>query len=156
MRLCLKKMQPLTMISALNRHRQRRFARPSKWFARLTGIRRRYLPVPICCRPGSAAVRMLQAGGLPMEVPVMSAGEMFTKPTAMFHRNFLAMETEELLRANPLDGAVLLGGCDKSTPALLMGAFSMNLPSIYMPCGPMIRGLWRGETLASGSDDGFG
>ena len=95
---------------------------------------------------------VLQAGGLPMEVPVMSAGEMFTKPTAMFHRNFLAMETEELLRANPLDGAVLLGGCDKSTPALLMGAFSMNLPAIYMPCGPMIRGLWRGETLASGSD----
>jgi dihydroxy-acid dehydratase len=95
---------------------------------------------------------VLQAGGMPMEVPVMSAGEMFTKPTAMFHRNFLAMETEELLRANPLDGAVLLGGCDKSTPALLMGAFSMNLPAIYMPCGPMIRGLWRGETLASGSD----
>jgi len=95
---------------------------------------------------------VLQAGGLPMEVPVMSAGEMFTKPTAMFHRNFLAMETEELLRANPLDGAVLLGGCDKSTPALLMGAFSMNLPAIYMPCGPMIRGLWNGETLGSGSD----
>jgi dihydroxyacid dehydratase/phosphogluconate dehydratase len=95
---------------------------------------------------------VLQAGGLPMEVPVMSAGEMFTKPTAMFHRNFLAMETEELLRANPLDGAVLLGGCDKSTPALLMGAFSMNLPAIYMPCGPMIRGLWHGQTLGSGSD----
>jgi dihydroxy-acid dehydratase len=95
---------------------------------------------------------VLQAGGLPLEVPVMSAGEMYTKPTAMFHRNFLAMETEELLRANPLDGAVLLGGCDKSTPGLLMGAFSMNLPSIYMPCGPMIRGLWQGNTLGSGSD----
>lgn len=95
---------------------------------------------------------VLQAGGLPMEVPVMSAGEMYTKPTAMFHRNFLAMEVEELLRANPIDGAVLLGGCDKSTPALLMGAFSMNLPAIYMPCGPMIRGLWHGETLGSGSD----
>jgi dihydroxy-acid dehydratase len=95
---------------------------------------------------------ILQAGGMPLEVPVMSAGEMYTKPTAMFHRNFLAMETEELLRANPLDGAVLLGGCDKSTPALLMGAFSMNLPSIYVPCGPMIRGLWHGNTLGSGSD----
>jgi dihydroxy-acid dehydratase len=95
---------------------------------------------------------VLQAGGLPFEVPVMSAGEMLTKPTAMFHRNFLAMETEELLRANPLDGAVLLGGCDKSTPGLLMGAFSMNIPIIYVPCGPMIRGNWRGETLGSGSD----
>ena len=95
---------------------------------------------------------VLQAGGLPMEVPVMSAGESYTKPTAMFHRNFLSMEVEELLRANPLDGAVLLGGCDKSTPALLMGAFSMNLPCIFMPCGPMIRGLWHGQTLGSGSD----
>jgi dihydroxy-acid dehydratase len=93
-----------------------------------------------------------QAGGMPLEVPVMSAGEMLTKPTAMFHRNFLAMEVEELLRANPLDGAVLLGGCDKSTPALLMGAFSMNIPVIYIPCGPMIRGNWRGQTLGSGSD----
>jgi dihydroxy-acid dehydratase len=70
----------------------------------------------------------------------------------MFHRNFLAMETEELLRANPLDGSVLIGGCDKSTPGLLMGAFSMNLPAIYVPCGPMIRGLWQGNTLGSGSD----
>lgn len=93
-----------------------------------------------------------QAGGMPMEVPVMSAGEMLTKPTSMFHRNFLAMEVEELLRANPLDGAVLLGGCDKSTPALLMGAFSMNIPIIYVPCGPMIRGNWHGQTLGSGSD----
>lgn len=95
---------------------------------------------------------ILQAGGHPMEVPVMSAGEMLTKPTAMFHRNFLAMETEEMLRANPIDGAVLLGGCDKSTPGLLMGAFSMDIPVIYMPCGPMMKGNWRGETLGSGSD----
>jgi dihydroxy-acid dehydratase len=93
-----------------------------------------------------------QAGGMPMEVPVMSVGEMLTKPTSMFHRNFLAMEVEELLRANPLDGAILMGGCDKSTPALLMGAFSMNLPIVYVPCGPMIRGNWRGQTLGSGSD----
>jgi len=95
---------------------------------------------------------ILQAGGHPMEIPVMSAGEMLTKPTAMFHRNFLAMETEEMLRANPIDGAVLLGGCDKSTPGLLMGAFSMDIPVIYMPCGPMMKGNWRGETLGSGSD----
>ena len=95
---------------------------------------------------------ILQAGGHPMEIPVMSAGEMLTKPTAMFHRNFLAMETEEMLRANPIDGAVLLGGCDKSTPGLLMGAFSMDIPVIYMPCGPMIKGNWRGDTLGSGSD----
>lgn len=95
---------------------------------------------------------ILQAGGHPMEIPVMSAGEMLTKPTAMFHRNFLAMETEEMLRANPIDGAVLLGGCDKSTPGLLMGAFSMDIPIIYMPCGPMMKGNWRGETLGSGSD----
>ena len=95
---------------------------------------------------------ILQAGGHPMEIPVMSVGEMLTKPTAMFHRNFLAMETEEMLRANPIDGAVLLGGCDKSTPGLLMGAFSMDIPVIYMPCGPMMKGNWRGETLGSGSD----
>lgn len=95
---------------------------------------------------------ILQAGGHPMEIPVMSVGEMLTKPTAMFHRNFLAMETEEMLRANPIDGAVLLGGCDKSTPGLLMGAFSMDIPIIYMPCGPMMKGNWRGETLGSGSD----
>lgn len=95
---------------------------------------------------------ILQAGGHPMEIPVLSAGEQLTKPTAMFHRNLLAMETEEVLRANPLDAAVLLGGCDKSTPGLLMGAFSMDIPVIYMPCGPMIKGNWRGETLGSGSD----
>jgi dihydroxy-acid dehydratase len=95
---------------------------------------------------------VFQAGGHPMEIPVMSVGEMLTKPTAMFHRNFLAMETEEMLRANPIDGAVLLGGCDKSTPGLLMGAFSMDIPVIYMPCGPMMKGNWRGETLGSGSD----
>jgi dihydroxy-acid dehydratase len=95
---------------------------------------------------------VLQAGGHPMEVPVMSVGEMLTKPTTMFHRNFLAMETEEVLRAHPIDGAVLLGGCDKSTPGLLMGAFSADIPVIYMPCGPMMKGNWRGTTLGSGSD----
>lgn len=95
---------------------------------------------------------VLQAGGWPLEVPVMSVGEMFTKPTSMLYRNFLAMETEEMLRSNPLDGAILLGGCDKSTPGLLMGAFTMNIPVIYMPCGPMMKGNWHGEVLGSGSD----
>ncbi|MEN9021711.1 MAG: L-arabinonate dehydratase [Verrucomicrobiales bacterium] len=95
---------------------------------------------------------VLQAGGLPVEMPVMSVGEMFTKPTSMLYRNFLAMETEETLRCNPIDGAVLLGGCDKTTPALLMGALSMNIPVVYVPAGPMLRGNWRGEVLGSGSD----
>jgi len=73
-----------------------------------------------------------------MEMPAISLGETFQKPTTMMYRNFLAMETEELLRSYPVDGCVLLGGCDKNTPALLMGAFSMNLPSIFVPAGPML------------------
>jgi dihydroxy-acid dehydratase len=82
----------------------------------------------------------------------MSLSEPFQKPTTMLYRNFLAMETEELLRSHPVDGAVLMGGCDKTTPALIMGATSMNLPAIYMPAGPMLRGNWRDATLGSGSD----
>src|ERR1700748_1778357 len=82
----------------------------------------------------------------------MSLGEAFQKPTTMLYRNLLAMETEELLRSYPADGCVLMGGCDKTTPALLMGAISMNLPAIYLPAGPMLRGNWRGEILGSGSD----
>jgi dihydroxy-acid dehydratase len=93
-----------------------------------------------------------QAGGFPVEVPAVSLGETFMKPTTMLYRNLLAMETEELLRANPVDGVVLLGGCDKTVPALLMGATSMNLPAIFVPAGPMLRGHWRGQTLGSGSD----
>jgi dihydroxy-acid dehydratase len=93
-----------------------------------------------------------QAGGFPVELPAMSLSEPIQKPTTMLYRNFLAMETEELLRSYPIDGAVLMGGCDKTTPALLMGAFSMNLPTIYMPAGPMLNGRWRGQTLGSGSD----
>ena len=93
-----------------------------------------------------------QAGGFPIELPAMSLAEPFQKPTTMLYRNFLAMETEELLRSYPADGAVLMGGCDKTTPALIMGATSMNLPSIYMPAGPMLRGNWRDVTLGSGSD----
>ncbi len=82
----------------------------------------------------------------------MSLSEPFQKPTTMMYRNFLAMETEELLRSYPADGAVLMGGCDKTTPALIMGAISMNLPAIFMPAGPMLRGNWGGATLGSGSD----
>ena len=93
-----------------------------------------------------------QAGGFPVELPAMSVGEQMTKPTSMMYRNFLAMETEELLRSQPVDGCVLMGGCDKTTPGLLMGAASMNLPSIYLPAGAMLRGHWRGETLGSGTD----
>ena len=95
---------------------------------------------------------VLQAGGFPLELPAISLAEPFVKPTTMLYRNFLAMETEELLRSHPIDGAVLLGGCDKTTPGLIMGAISMGLPMIYCPAGPMLRGNWRGKTLGSGSD----
>jgi len=95
---------------------------------------------------------VLQAGGFPVELPAMSLGENFVKPTTMLYRNFLAMETEELLRSHPIDGAVLMGGCDKTTPGLLMGAISMGIPAIYVPAGPMLRGNWKGQYLGSGSD----
>jgi dihydroxy-acid dehydratase len=93
-----------------------------------------------------------QAGGFPVEMPAMSLSEPFQKPTTMLYRNLLAMETEELLRSYPADGCVLMGGCDKTTPALVMGAVSMNLPTIFMPAGPMLRGDYKGEFLGSGSD----
>lgn len=93
-----------------------------------------------------------QAGGFPVELPAMSVTETYMKPSPMMYRNFLAMETEELLRSQPIDGVVLMGGCDKTTPGLLMGAISMNLPSIYLPAGPMLRGNWNGKVLGSGSD----
>jgi dihydroxy-acid dehydratase len=95
---------------------------------------------------------VLQAGGFPLELPAISLSESLVKPTTMLYRNFLAMETEELLRSHPVDGAVLMGGCDKTTPGLTMGALSMDLPFIYLPAGPMLRGNWRGQTLGSGSD----
>ncbi len=95
---------------------------------------------------------VLQAGGFPLELPAMSLAETFMKPTTMLYRNMLAMETEELLRCQPIDGAVLMGGCDKTTPGLLMGAISMGIPAIYVPAGPMLRGNWKGEYLGSGSD----
>src|SRR5882672_10826695 len=93
-----------------------------------------------------------QAGGFPIEMPAIALAEPFQKPSTMMYRNFLAMETEELLRSYPADGCVLMGGCDKTTPALVMGALSMNLPAIYLPAGPMLRGNWHGKPLGSGSD----
>jgi dihydroxy-acid dehydratase len=95
---------------------------------------------------------VLQAGGFPIELPAISLAEVFVKPTTMLYRNLLAMEVEELLRSHPIDGAVLLGGCDKTTPGLLMGAISMDIPAIFMPAGPMLRGNWHGQVLGSGSD----
>ncbi|HLL11732.1 MAG TPA: L-arabinonate dehydratase [Rubrivivax sp.] len=95
---------------------------------------------------------VFQSGGFPLELPAISLSESMVKPTTMLYRNFLAMETEELLRSHPVDGAVLMGGCDKTTPGLLMGALSMGIPCIYMPAGPMLRGNWKGNVLGSGSD----
>ncbi len=95
---------------------------------------------------------VLQAGGMPVEIPCMSLSENFMKPTTMLYRNLLAMEAEENLRCHPIDGAILLGACDKTTPALIMGALSAALPFIFVPGGPMLRGQWRDQTLGSGSD----
>ncbi len=95
---------------------------------------------------------VLQAGGFPIELPALSLSENFVKPSTMLYRNLLAMETEELLRSHPVDGAVLMGGCDKTTPGLLLGAISMDLPCIFLPAGPMLRGNLRGEVLGSGAD----
>ena len=95
---------------------------------------------------------VLQAGGMPVELPVHSFSEQFLKPTSMLYRNMGAMEVEETLRSFPVDGAVLMGGCDKSTPALIMGALSMGLPFIFMPAGAMLRGHYAGRTLGSGTD----
>jgi dihydroxy-acid dehydratase len=95
---------------------------------------------------------VLQAGGFPLELPAMSIAEPFVKPSPLLYRNLLAMEVEEALRSHPVDGAVLMGGCDKTTPGLVMGATSMGLPFIFMPAGPMLRGSFQGKTLGSGSD----
>lgn len=95
---------------------------------------------------------VLQAGGFPVEMPSLSVDESFTKPTSMLYRNMLAMETEEMIRSHPLDGVVLMGGCDKTTPGLVMGAISAGVPMIYLPAGPMLSGNYAGRTLGSGSD----
>ncbi|MFC8873892.1 L-arabinonate dehydratase [Streptomyces ardesiacus] len=111
-------------------------------------------PCHVHLRDRAQAVKrgVWQAGGFPLEFPVSTLSETFQKPTPMLYRNLLAMETEELLRSYPVDGAVLMGGCDKSTPALLMGAASVDLPAVFVPAGPMLPGHWRGQTLGSGTD----
>jgi dihydroxy-acid dehydratase len=93
-----------------------------------------------------------QAGGFPVEIPALGVSETFMKPTAMLYRNLLAMEVEEILRSQPVDAAVLIGGCDKTTPALIMGAASADIPSIVLPAGPMLKGNYAGQTLGSGTD----
>lgn len=95
---------------------------------------------------------VFQAGGFPVEMPSLSVDESFTKPTSMLYRNLLAMETEETIRSHPLDGVVLMGGCDKTTPGLTMGAITAGVPMIYLPAGPMLRGHYAGKILGSGSD----
>jgi len=95
---------------------------------------------------------VLQMGGFPVEIPVLSLSEMLMKPTTMLYRNLLAMETEEVLRSHPIDAAVLMGGCDKTVPGLLMGAISADIPSIFLPAGPMLNARWRDVTLGSGTD----
>jgi dihydroxy-acid dehydratase len=94
---------------------------------------------------------VIRAGGFPVELPALSLGEVMVKPTTMLYRNFLAMEVEELLRQHPIDGAVLLGGCDKTTPGMVMGAISMNLPTIFCPAGPMLNGRYRGAMVGAGT-----
>lgn len=94
---------------------------------------------------------IIRAGGYPLEMPAMSLGEVMVKPTTMMYRNFLAMETEELLRSHPIDGAILMGGCDKTTPGLLMGAISMNIPAIYIPAGASLSGNFKGEKIGTGT-----
>lgn len=103
-------------------------------------------------RAGDVARGVLEAGGFPVELPALSLSETFVKPTTMLYRNFLAMEVEELIRSHPVDGAVLMGGCDKTTPGLILGAISAGVPAIFVPAGPMLRGNWRGRQLGSGSD----
>ena len=95
---------------------------------------------------------VLMAGGFPVELPAISLSESTVKPTTMLYRNFLAMETEELIRSQPVDGVVLMGGCDKTTPGLILGATSAGVPAIFMPAGPMLRGNFQGKPLGSGSD----
>jgi len=95
---------------------------------------------------------VLMAGGFPVELPAISLSESTVKPTTMLYRNFLAMETEELIRSQPVDGVVLMGGCDKTTPGLILGATSAGVPAIFVPAGPQLRGNWHGKVLGSGSD----
>src|SRR6187401_1787335 len=95
---------------------------------------------------------ILEAGGFPLEFPVMSLGETLLRPTAMLYRNLASMDVEESIRGNPIDGVVLLMGCDKTTPALLMGASSVDLPTVGVSGGPMLSGWYKGERIGSGTN----
>src|SRR5437868_12248881 len=95
---------------------------------------------------------VIAAGGVPFEFPTISLGETFMRPTTMLFRNLMAMDVEESIRANPMDAVVLLCGCDKTTPAQLMGAASVDIPAIVVPGGPMLAGRWRGTELGSSTD----
>lgn len=103
-------------------------------------------------RVKDASRGVLQAGGFPVELPALSVDESYIKPTSMLYRNLLAIEAEEMIRSHPLDGVILMGGCDKTTPGLVMGALSAGVPMIYLPAGPMLRGNYAGKILGSGSD----
>src|SRR5450830_1284047 len=100
----------------------------------------------------SVKAGVYEAGGIPLNLPVVSLGETQVRPTAMLWRNMAAMVVEELLRANPIDGVVLLGGCDKTIPSLLMGAASVDLPAVFISGGPMLNGTFCGQTLGCGTD----
>jgi len=102
-------------------------------------------------RAQTVKAAVIRAGGFPVELPALSLGEVMVKPTTMFYRNLLALEVEELLRSHPVDAAVLLGGCDKTTPGLIMGATSAGLPFVYVPAGPTLNGNWRGEKIGTGT-----
>src|SRR5699024_10200824 len=95
---------------------------------------------------------IIMEGGTPLEFPIMSVGEMFTSPTTMLYRNLVAMDTEEMITAQPIDGTVLIGGCDKMAPAQLMGAASADKPAILFSGGPMTNGEYKGKTLGACSD----
>lgn len=144
-----------------NLHRQRisqaGFAREDYWGKPVIGILNTWSDLNPChmhFRERAEEIKrgVWQAGGFPVEIPVCSLGEPFMKPTTALYRNLLAIEVEEMIRCHPLDGAVLMGGCDKTTPAMLMGAISVDVPVIFVPAGPMLRATWRGEPLASGTD----
>ena len=94
---------------------------------------------------------VLEAGGFPVEFPIMSLGETLLKPTAMLFRNLASMDAEESIRGNPIDGVVLLTGCDKTTPSTVMGASSVGLPTIVVPGGPMLNGRYKGQIIGSGT-----
>ncbi len=151
-------LSPDDMRSFAHRQRlQQRGLRREEFLGRpVIAIIKTWSDLPPChahLRERAASIRdgILLAGAFPVELPALSLGEVMVKPTTMLYRNLLAMETEELLRSHPIDGAVLLGGCDKTTPGMLMGAISMDIPAIFCPAGPMLNDRYRGQTVGAGT-----